>query len=153
MLDNTPKKDLNYVGKDVERIDVVEKLTGQALYTADLEFAGMLHGKVLRSPHAKARIKKIDVSKAKKLVGVHAVLTGNDLDYRVGLYLVDKYILARDTIRHFGEAVAAVAAETPAIAQQALDLIEIEYEVMTPFLDPKQVFDKKAPLVHPDLGS
>ncbi len=153
MLDNTPKKDLKYVGKDVERIDVVEKLTGQALYTADLEFAGMLHGKVLRSPHAKARIKKIDVSKAKKLVGVHAVLTGNDLDYRVGLYLVDKYILARDTIRHFGEAVAAVAAETPAIAQQALDLIEIEYEVMTPFLDPKQVFDKKAPLVHPDLGS
>ncbi|MDD3667010.1 MAG: xanthine dehydrogenase family protein molybdopterin-binding subunit [Bacteroidales bacterium] len=152
MLENTPKKDLKYIGKDVERIDVVEKLTGQALYTADLEFAGMLHGKVLRSPHAKARIKKIDVSKAKRLMGVHAVLTGNDLDYRVGLYLVDKYILARDTIRHFGEAVAAVAAETPAIAQQALDLIEVEYEVLTPFLDPKKVFDKKAPLVHPDLG-
>ncbi len=152
MFHDTDRKALKYVGKDVERIDVVEKLTGQALYTADYEFAGMLHGKVLRSPHAKARIKKIDISKAKRLTGVHAVLTGNDLDYRVGLYLVDKYILARETIRHFGEAVAAVAAETPAIAQEALDLIEVEYEVMTPFLDPKQVFDKKAPLVHPDLG-
>ncbi|MBU1105262.1 MAG: molybdopterin-dependent oxidoreductase, partial [Candidatus Riflebacteria bacterium] len=152
MLENTPRKDRKYVGKDVPRIDSVEKLTGQALYTADLEFAGMLHGKVLRSPHAKARIVMIDTSKASRLTGVHAVLTGKDLDYRVGLYLVDKYILARDTIRHFGEAIAAVAAETPAIAQQAIDLIEIEYEVMTPFLDPKQVFDKKSPLVHPDLG-
>ncbi|OGK10259.1 MAG: xanthine dehydrogenase, partial [Candidatus Riflebacteria bacterium GWC2_50_8] len=152
MLENTPRKDRKYVGKDVPKIDSIEKLTGQALYTADLEFAGMLHGKVLRSPHAKARIKMIDTTKASRLTGVHAVLTGKDLDYRVGLYLVDKYILAKDTIRHFGEAVAAVAAETPAIAQQAIDLIEIEYEVLTPFLDPKQIFDKKAPLVHPDLG-
>jgi CO/xanthine dehydrogenase Mo-binding subunit len=147
------KKNLKYIGKDQQRVDATEKLTGQALYAGDLEFAGMLHGKVLRSPHARARIKKIDVSKAKRLEGVHAVLTGKDLDYRVGLYLVDKYILAKDTIRHFGEAVAAVAAETPSLAQKAIDLIEIEYEVLTPFLEPKKVFDKKAPLVHPDLGS
>jgi len=152
VLDNLNKKSLKYIGKAERRIDAVEKVTGQALYAGDLEFAGMLHGKVLRSPHARARIKKIDVSKARRLEGVHAVLTGQDLDYRVGLYLVDKYILAKDTIRHYGEAVAAVAAETPVIAQKALDLIEIEYEVQTPFLDPKQVFDKKAPLVHPDLG-
>ena len=153
VLENTPRKDRRYVGKDVPKIDSIEKLTGQALYTGDLEFAGMLHGKVLRSPHAKAKIVKIDTTRAQQLAGVHAVLTGKDLDYRVGLYLVDKYILARETIRHFGEAVAAVAAETPAIAQQAVDLIEVEYEVMTPFLEPKKVFDKDAPLVHPDLGT
>jgi len=153
VLDNLNKKSLKYVGKATRRIDAVEKITGQALYAGDLEFAGMLHGKILRSPHARAKIKKIDVSKARCLEGVHAVLTGHDLDYRVGLYLVDKYILARDTVRHFGEAVAAVAAETPAIARKAIELIEVEYEVQTPFLDPKNVFDKKAPLVHPELGS
>lgn len=153
MLEKTPKKDLKYVGKGVERIDSMEKLTGQALYTGDLQFSGMLHGKVLCSPHARAKIKKIDTRKAKRLQGVHAVLTGADLDYQVGLYLVDKYILARETIRHFGEAVAAVAAETPAIARKAVELIEVEYEVEKPFLEAKEVFDKKAPLVHPDLGT
>jgi CO/xanthine dehydrogenase Mo-binding subunit len=153
VLDNVNKSQLKYIGKGEKKIDAVEKLTGQALYAGDLEFAGMLHGKILRSPHARAVIKKIDVSKAKRLEGVHAVLTGKDLDYRVGLYLVDKYVLAKDTIRHFGEAVAAVAAETPGIAQKAIDLIEVEYEVGEPFLDPKKVFDKKAPLVHPELGS
>lgn len=152
MLDTIPSKDLKCVGKAVERDDAVEKLTGSALYTGDYEFAGMLHAKILRSPHARARIKKLDVSKAKALPGVHAVLTGDDLDYRVGLYLVDKHILAKKMTRHFGEAVVAVAAETPAIAQRAVELIEIEYEVLKPFLDATKVFEEEVPLVHPHLG-
>ena len=93
VLENTPRKDRRYVGKDVPKIDSIEKLTGQALYTGDLEFAGMLHGKVLRSPHAKAKIVKIDTTRAQQLAGVHAVLTGKDLDYRVGLYLVTNIFL------------------------------------------------------------
>ena len=123
MLEN--EKNLKIVGKGVKRIDAVEKLTGQALYTGDLEFKGMLHAKILRSPYAKAKIKKLDVSKAKRLEGVHAVLTGKDLDNLVGLYLVDKHILAKGVTRHFGEAVAAVAAEDPTIAQKAIDLIDV----------------------------
>ena len=150
MLEN--EKNLKIVGKGVKRIDAVEKLTGQALYTGDLEFKGMLHAKILRSPYAKAKIKKLDVSKAKRLEGVHAVLTGKDLDNLVGLYLVDKHILAKGVTRHFGEAVAAVAAEDPTIAQKAIDLIDVEWQEMKPFLEPKEIFDKKAPLVHPDLG-
>lgn len=153
MLENTSRKDRKYVGKDVPKIDTVEKVTGQALYTGDLAFAGLLHGKALRSPHARAKIKSIDTTKASNLPGVHAVLTGKDLDYRVGLYLVDKYILAKDTIRHFGEAIAAVAAETPAIAQQAVDLIEIEYEVLTPFLDPKKFLIRRLPLFIRNLAN
>jgi CO/xanthine dehydrogenase Mo-binding subunit len=153
MFENKSKENLKYVGKKMERIDTLQKLTGTALYTGDLKLPGMLYAKVKRSPYAKAKIKKIDVSKAKKLQGVHAVLTGDDLDYRVGLYLVDKYILAKGVVRHYGEAVAAVAAETPELAQKAVDLIEIEYEEMEPALDPVTALEKDAPLVHPDLGS
>jgi len=152
MFENIPDDRLKVVGKGVERIDTIEKLTGSALYAGDLVFPGMLYGKIKRSPHAKAKIKKIDVSKAEKLLGVHAVLTGHELDYRMGLYLVDKYILAKGVVRHFGEAVAAVAAESLVIAQKALDLIEVQYEVLEPVLDPVTALNKNAPLVHPDLG-
>jgi CO/xanthine dehydrogenase Mo-binding subunit len=152
MLERQPSSELKYVGRDVPRIDAVERLTGAALYTGDLTLPGMLHAKVLRSPHARARIVRIDTRKARALPGVHAVLTGADLDVRVGLYLVDKYVLARDVVRHHGEAVAAVAAETPEIAERALELIEAEYEPLPPVLDPVKALDADAPLVHPDLG-
>ncbi len=153
MLDNVPAGELSTVGHGVDRIDTVEKLTGAAYYTGDLRFPGMLYGKVKRSPHAKARIAHIDTSRARALPGVHAVLTGDDLDVRVGLYLVDKYVLAKEVVRHFGEAVAAVAAESPEIAQKAVDLIDVDYEPMTPVLDPAEAIQNGAPLVHPDLGS
>jgi CO/xanthine dehydrogenase Mo-binding subunit len=83
---------------------------------------------------------------------VHAVLTGHDLDYKLGLYVVDKDILARDVVRHYGEAVAAVAAESVEIASRAVDLIEVDYEVLPPVLDPMAAIQEDAPLVHPDLG-
>ncbi|MDQ7821566.1 MAG: xanthine dehydrogenase family protein molybdopterin-binding subunit [Candidatus Eremiobacteraeota bacterium] len=153
MRDTEPRESLKCVGHGVERLDTVEKLTGEALYTADLRLPGMLHAKVKKSPHAKARILKIDTSDAMKIPGVHAILTGDELDYRVGLYLVDKHILAKGTVRHFGEAVAAVAADTLENAQKAIELINVEYEVMKPVLGPLEAIEKDAPLVHPDLGS
>ncbi|HNV70710.1 MAG TPA: molybdopterin-dependent oxidoreductase, partial [Candidatus Ozemobacteraceae bacterium] len=153
MREQIPNEKLQFVGKECERLDTIEKLTGMATYTGDMVLPGLLYAKVKRSPHARARIARMDTSKARRLPGVHAILTGNDLDYRVGLYLVDKYIMARGVIRHFGEAVAAVAAETPQLAQQAVDLIDIDYEVEEPALDPVKALEKGAPLVHPDLGS
>ncbi len=151
MYENTPAGELKYVGKDVTRIDAIEKVTGEATYVSDMEFPGMLYARVVQSPYARARIKKIDTSAAKTLPGVHAVLTGNDLDYRLGLYIVDKGILAKDTVRHYGEAVAAVAAETPEIAERALGLVKVDYEELEAVLHPLEAIKEGAPLVHPDL--
>ncbi len=89
------------IGKNVERIKAREKVTGQAQFVHDLELQGMLHAKMLLSPHAHARIKSIDTSKAEEMTGVWAVLTGEDVkEYRIGLYLVDKPILAVDKARY-----------------------------------------------------
>ena len=128
-------KTLRQIGKSPVRHDVADKLTGAALYVSDMTLPGMLHAQVKQSPHARARIRRIDVSRAERLPGVRAILTGHDLEYRLGLYVVDKDILAKDEVRHFGEAVAAVAADTLAIAQAAVELIEVEYEVLTPILN------------------
>lgn len=152
MFETSDPLTLKTVGKSAERIDGLEKLTGDALYIADLKFSGLLCAKVKRSPHARARIVAIHTRKAKALPGVRAIVTGDEFNNRVGLYIVDKYILARGVVRHFGEAVAAVAADSEIIAQKAVDLIEVEYEVLTPVLDPVKAFGKEAPLVHPELG-
>ncbi len=152
MREKIPEQDLTHVGKDKKRVDATEKLTGKAVYTNDLERPGMLHAKVKRSPHARAKIKNIDISEAEELPGVHAVLLGDELDYKVGLYLVDKDILAQKRVRHYGEAVAAVAAETKKIAKKAVDLIEIDYEVEEPVLDAIEALEDDSRLVHPDLG-
>ncbi len=142
-----------HVGDDVQRVDDAAKLTGGAMYASDLVFAGMLYAQVKKSPHARAKILAINTSKAKNLPGVHAVLTGKELDYRIGLYVVDKDVLAKDVVRHFGEAVAAVAAESLDIACRAVDLIDVEYEVLPPVLNQLDALDENSPLVHPDLGS
>ena len=89
---------LSYVGKKALRPDAVEKLTGQAIFVSDMTLPGMLHARVARSPHARARIKSIDTSRAAALAGVRAIVTGDELDYRVGLYLVDKFILAKGEV-------------------------------------------------------
>jgi CO/xanthine dehydrogenase Mo-binding subunit len=141
-----------YVGASAERLEAGEKLTGEAVYASDMTLPGMLHAQVKRSPHARARIISIDTAKAEALPGVHAVLTGAELDYRIGLYVVDKAILAKGAVRHFGEAVAAVAAESPDIAAHAVELIDVAYEPLTPVLDQMDALAEDAPLVHPDLG-
>ncbi len=153
MSEHTNGTAMKSVGVSHPRVEVVGKLTGDALYTGDMVMTGMLHAKVKKSPHARANIVSIDTSKADALTGVHAVLTGHELDYRLGLYVVDKDILAKDVIRHFGEAVAAVAADTLEIAEQAVELIDVVYEVLPPVLDPMEAIKPDAPLVHPDLGT
>ncbi len=144
--------DLRYVGKSVSRFDGIDKVTGAARYTHDLVVPGMLHAAVLTSPHASARIVHIDTATAVALPGVRAVLTGEGLSYRLGLYMQDKCILAREVVRYQGEPVVAVAADTLDVARAACRLIEVEYERLDPVLDPREAMDEGAPLVHPKLG-
>ncbi|MCX6094947.1 MAG: xanthine dehydrogenase family protein molybdopterin-binding subunit, partial [Candidatus Bipolaricaulota bacterium] len=112
-------RELTYVGKPVPRDDAVEKVTGSARYTHDLALPGMLHAALVTSPHASARIVRVDVAHAAALPGVRAILTGAELDIRLGLYMRDKRILARDVVRYQGEPVVAVAADTLDIARDA----------------------------------
>lgn len=145
--------DYNYVGKGIPRVDGVEKVTGEAQYVQDMFFKGMLHARIKTSPYAHALIKKIDVSKAKELPGVKAVLTGEQAYQKLGIYIVDKPILAVGKVRYFGEAVAAVAAVDIDTAEKAIELIEIEYEPLEVLLDVEEAVKPKAILVHEDLGS
>jgi len=141
-----------YIGKGISRLDGVEKVTGAAVYVHDMILPGMLYGKTVRSPHPYARIKHIDTGAADRIPGVRAVLTGKELDYKVGLYILDKDILAKDFVRYQGEPVAAVAADSELIAEQACREIGIEWEVLKPVLDPLDALEPDSPLVHPYLG-
>src|SRR5258707_1209080 len=114
------------IGTSVDRREGAHKVRGRTLYSADVRLDGTLHGAILRSPVPYARITRIDVNAARALPGVHAVLTGIDLPYRLaGRSLADVPILCRDVVRFIGDRVAAVAAETLSIAEQALNLIEV----------------------------
>ncbi|GAH59936.1 unnamed protein product, partial [marine sediment metagenome] len=130
------------IGTRVRRVDGPEKVTGNAKYTFDLILPGMLYGKVLRSPHPHAKILKIDTRKAKRLIGVKAVITGKDtLGRKQGIWrrfpeLCDEEILCREKVRYIGDPVAAVAAIDEDTAEEALDLIEVEYEPLPAVFDP-----------------
>ena len=140
------------VGTSVQRLDVMEKVTGATAYTDDLQFGnGLLHCRVKRSPHPHALIKNIDVEKALKLPGVKKIITGAEFPEFIGLYLKDRNILARDRVRFVGEAVAAVVATTEEIAERAVDLIDVDYELLQPVLDPEFGARPEAPVLHPDL--
>jgi CO/xanthine dehydrogenase Mo-binding subunit len=140
------------IGENKPRIDSREKVTGAAIYADDIQFGNsLLHARIKRSPHPHALIKKIDITKARALPGVKAVVTGEDFPGYIGLYLQDRYIFCRDRVRYVGDPVAGVAAVSVEVAQEALDLIEVEYEVLEPVLDPEFGASSKAPLLHPDL--
>jgi len=140
--------DLLYVGKNIPRTIEVDKVTGRAAYIDDLKRPGMLYGKILYSNYAHARIKMVDTSKAEKLPGVRAVLTGYNIpDVRVG-FLKDQTVLKKDIVRQFRDEVAAVAAISAEIAKEALDLIEVEYEELPAVFDPIEAMKQGAPLVH-----
>lgn len=141
------------VGGSYQRIDARDKVTGAAIYTDDLQFgAGLLHARIKRSPHPHALIKKIDVSKAQALPGVKVIVTGQDFDSYIGLYLKDRNIFARERVRFVGEPVAGVAAISEEIAERALDLIEVTYEPLEPVFDAEYGASPEAPLIHPGLG-
>jgi carbon-monoxide dehydrogenase large subunit len=129
-----------------------EKVSGRAVYAADVALPGMLWCKVLRSPIAYGRIKRVDASRARALPGVQAVATGEDVaGRRIGRKIYDMPILAEGVVRFIGEKVAAVAAESETLAEQAIDLIEVEYEEMEPILDPLDALTPAATLLHPHV--
>ena len=141
-----------YIGAAVPRIDGVEKVTGEAQYVTDMKFPGMLYAKLKTSPYAHAVIKSIDTSKARSLKGVRAVLTGTDASQKLGIYMVDKSILAVSKVRYYGEAVAAVAAVDIETAQRAVELIEVEYEPLPVVQDVEEAIKPGATLVHEEMA-
>ena len=147
------ERELKYVGKRAVRIDGLEKITGAAKYTDDLDFGpSMLYVAVLESPYAHAIIKNIDTTEAEKMPGVRAVLSGKDFPEKFGLYLKDNSIFPADRVRYVGEQVAAVVAETPAQAQVAVKKIKVDYEPLPVLQNPLDAIKPDAPLIHPDLG-
>jgi CO/xanthine dehydrogenase Mo-binding subunit len=141
------------VGKALPRIEGVGKVTGQTQYAADLKLDGLLWAKVLRASVPHARIVKIDAAGAKALKGVRAVLTGVDVEgIYVGTRVKDQPVLAYGKVRMVGDAVAAVAADTEEIAEEAIGLIDVQYEEL-PFIDdPVEALKPSAPLIHEDRG-
>lgn len=154
MIKNTRKSqsDLELIGTPMRKIEGLDKSTGRAVYTDDIVLPGMLHGKILRSPYPHARIVSIDVSEAKKLEGVHAVITGADIPTKYGIipWTADEYPLCTDRVRYIGDGVAAVAAVDEDQAIRALELIQVEYEELPAFLDPYEALaaDGSTPYVH-----
>ena len=137
------------VGRPVAREDGPDKVSGRTKYPADILLPGLLWGKVLRSPFPHARVIRIDASRALSLPGVHAVVTGKDVaDMRVGRSVLDAPLLAEGRVRFVGEKVAAVAADDPDTAEEALTLIEVEYEELPAVFDPVEAMQPGAPLVH-----
>ncbi|WP_028308609.1 xanthine dehydrogenase family protein molybdopterin-binding subunit [Desulfitibacter alkalitolerans] len=139
-----------YIGKPVIRQDAYGKVTGETRYMSDLKIPGMLWGRFLRSPHAHALIKRIDTSKAKQVDGVHAVVTHEDVPglNAYGGVVQDQPVFCRDKVRLVGDFVAGVAAETKEIADKALELIEVEYELLPGVFDPEEAAKDHAPRVH-----
>ena len=142
------------IGKTFRRLDYETKVTGRAQYLADMSVPGMCHGKILRSPYPHARIIKIDASKALKVPGVVAVLTRDDILQDEGIepfygpVFKDQTIVATEKVRHVGDPVAAVAALNVDAAEEALRLIEVDYEELPAVFDEEEALKPGAPLVH-----
>ncbi len=155
------KTELSMVGRRAPKIDAVKLVTGRATFTDDVEMRGLLHAKVLKSPHAHARILSIDTSRASEIPGVHAVITHRDVPRNPYTSAgqswpepspYDMYVLDRK-VRFHGDAVAAVAAETPEIAEAALEAIGVEYEELPAVTDFRQSMGAGAPIIHDEPES
>lgn len=155
-------REFRVIGTRPLRHDGIDKVTGRAVYGADVTLPGLLHGKVLRSPHAHARILSIDTSRAEALPGVKAVITAADLpdvaarEEQVGESVsnarhLSHNVLAHEKALYHGHAIAAVAATSPHLAEEALDLIDVRYEVLEPVLDVRKAMEEGAPILHPGL--
>ena len=156
-------EDFKVVGTRPIRHDGPDKVMGRARYAADIHLPGMLHGKTLRSPHAHARIRGIDPSRALLLPGVKAVVTSADLpevsaevaDQEEGAVVnygfYSRNVMAREKVLYRGHAVAAVAATSPHVAEEALALIDVDYEVLTPVLNASDAMKDDAPIIHERL--
>ncbi|MEI3500807.1 MAG: xanthine dehydrogenase family protein molybdopterin-binding subunit [Anaerovoracaceae bacterium] len=143
------------VGRSIPRLDGPMKVTGKLQYTDDLTLPRMVYAKILRSPHAHAVIKNIDFSKALELEGVLDVLTGKDfpIDYGIVAHSANEEVLAREKVRMWGEPVAAVCAMTEEIAEKALELIDVEYELLPVIVDARdseRMANEEGVLIHED---
>src|SRR5919204_4437742 len=144
--------EFSVIGKRIAMIDSAGKTTGAGKYTDDLSVPGMLIGKILHSPYPHARIKRIETWPAQVMEGVVAVVTGKDAPNKYGILPVghDETALAVDKVRYIGDNVACVAAETEAIADKALELMEVEYEPLPAYFDPEQSMKATDNLIHDD---
>src|SRR5215470_10366806 len=142
--------DFSIIGRPTAMVDAAEKTTGAGKYTDDLSLPGMLIGKILHSPYPHARIKNIDTSRAEKLEGVVAVVVGKDAPKTYGILPVghDEYPLALDKVRYVGDNVACVVATSEATAEKALELIDVDYEVLPAYFDPEESMMASADLIH-----
>ena len=142
--------ELHTIGRRMRKVDGLAKSTGRARYTDDIVLPGMLHGKILRSPHPHARIRSIDTSAAEALPGVHAVVVGAEMPkpYGIIVWTPDEQALATERVRYIGDAVAAVAADDEETANRALGLIAVDYEVLEPILDPFEAIQRTDVQIH-----
>jgi CO/xanthine dehydrogenase Mo-binding subunit len=162
MASTSEKLELKIVGTRPIRPDGVDKVVGRANFGADMKMPGMLHGRIKRSPHPHARILKIDTSKALALSGVRAVATSADFpeisseeafvgEGPMNFRDLSRNVMARDKVLYEGHAVAAVAATSPLVAAEALDLIEVEYEALPYVIDCEEAMAPGAPVLHDDM--
>ena len=145
------KQTFAVAGTNAPRVDGIEKVTGKAVYTSDIQLPGMAHARILRSPLAHARLVRIDASKARQLPGVIATLTRDDIqqfNYKYGATYKDQSIVAVDKVRYVGDPVAAVLADDAAAAEEALELIDVEYEELAKVGNIEDAISPGAPLVH-----
>jgi CO/xanthine dehydrogenase Mo-binding subunit len=146
------KAEYTVVGTSPARMGGVERVIGKGIYGIDLSLKDELHGGILRSQYAHAKIVSIDTSEAKRIPGVHAVVTAADApDVRYGRTSIDRYMLAKNKVRYMGDPVAAVAADTPAIVKQALKKIKVVYEPLPVVIDPEETMKPDAPTLHEDM--
>jgi len=142
------------IGAAVGRVEGAEKVSGQAVYGADVHFRDTLWGKILRSPYPHARILRIDTSKASQVPGVKAIVTGKDEpDHYQGKSIRDIPVLCWDKVRYIGDKVAAIAAESREAAEEAIDLIDVEYEELPAVFDVLAAMKPGAPILHDDAPS
>ena len=137
------------IGTAVERAEGPDKVTGRSIYAADINPSGVLWGKILRSPHPHARIRSIDASRAQKVPGLKAIVTGQDVPGRfIGKTFRDMPVLCWEVVRFVGDRVAAVAAETIDAAEEALSLIDVAYDELPAVFDPLKAMQPDAPRIH-----
>ena len=143
-------KPFSYIGKNVPKVDAFDKVTGSVIFGHDMKLPGMLHGKILRSRHAHARIVGIDTRKARSLPGVKAVITAADVKCGNLGFLGDHPVLKGGKVRSYRDEVAAVAAVSEEAAEEACRLIKVKYEPLPAVFDAFEAMKDGAPLIHED---
>ena len=141
------------VGKSYRKYDGIGHVTGQTIYPSDVTMPGMLHCKTLRSPYHCAKLKNIDLKDALNVKGVHGIITKEDVPYNKFAMYPDHHVLAEELVRYRGQNIAAVAAETPEAALEAVGKIKLDMEEMPAVIDPRDSLKPDAPVVNPDHGN